>query len=347
MADWITGREIIAAAGKAATWRTAVDVNVANAGLLITSESLGAKAPTYIQDESLGLTDLREIIKTCEDMNGSISGIMRYETWDLLLASAMGTAGSPVLVEGTAYAHTYSLADNIDDYFITLAMKKADTTHGIWEIASSTVTGFTLSAGLCSLAQVTFNLMGNKIENASVTNSALSSVTYRSRSAQVKFDANSKIRMNTQSGAALQDSDQIYPSMIELTFARPFEASREVGYADAGQPVQNGYSDVRVRLTFDKYNLDTFMDAIAANTDQKMDIYFKGALITGTTYYSLLIDIPKISWMTGEASVGGPGKIAHTVEGRCLAVAAAPTGMTAVDPIWMYLVNTLATNPLA
>jgi hypothetical protein len=347
MPDFITGREIIAAVGKGSVWRTAVSVNAANKGVLLTSEGLGAKAPTFIQDESLGLTDLRELIKTCEGMGGSVGGVLRYETWDLLLACALGASGVPACVEGSAYSHVYSVADNIDDCFVTLAMKKADTTHGIWEVPSATVTGFTIGGTLCQLGTITFNLMGNKLEILSPVNTSLANVTYRSRVAQAKFDSRSKIRMNTQSGGALADSDKVYPHTFELTFARPFEESREVGYSDAGQPVQNGYTDVRVKLGFDKYNLDTFLDAIANETDQKMDILFEGAIISGATRYTLRIDIPKITWLSGDAPVGGPGKIPHSVEGRCLAVAAAPTGMAGVtDPISIYMINTLSTSPI-
>lgn len=349
MANFITGREIILGVGKASTWRTAVDVNVANSGVLITSEGFGAKAPKYLPDDSLGNPDILEIIRTTEAITGgNVSGYFRYEGWDVLIAHALGTAGSPVNLSGDAYYNVYSPADNIDGKFVTVAMKKAGTSHGIWEIPSTKVTGFTLNAEVGGLASIRVDMMGNKIETVSPTNTSLTSVTYPDKSNVAKLDTRSKIRMNAQAGAALADGDMIYPYSFELSYSRPFRENYEASYADMSEPVQDGFVVPTLNLTFDKYNLDTFLDAIEADTEYKMDILLEGAVITGAYRYTLRVDIPKIMWLSGAADVGGPGTISHTVQGRPLGVTSAPTGMTGVtDPISLYVVNKRSTDPLA
>lgn len=345
--SFITGREIIIAAGKAATWRTAVDVNAATKGLLIKSESLGAKAPQYQDDDSLGNPDILFTYKTLESAAGALEAYARYEGLDLLFALALGTSGVPVQGSGTAYYNTYSPADEIAGLFATLAMKKAGTSHGVWEIPSAKIHGFTIKGQVGQLCTVSFNLMGNKIETTTPINTSLVSVTPKTKGNVIKFDTLTRFRMNSQSGAALANSDSIYPFSFEITYNRPHEDNFEASYVDASEPVQSGFADASIRLTFDKYNLDTFMDAIEADTDQKMDIEFLGDTITGAWRYAMRFDLPKVKWRSAEAPVGGPGKIPHNLEGRLLAVAAAPTGMTATDPISIFVQNTVSTNPLA
>jgi len=348
MADFVTGREIIAGLKKASTWRTAVSLG-SNDGLLILSEAIGAKAPTYVPDDSLGQSDIMDYYKVNEAITGAnITGYLRYDMWDVALALALGEAGTPTQVDGDAYSNTYKPADNIDGYFATFAIKKANTTKGIWEIPSAKITGFTITARIGELARITVNMMGNKIETESPTNTSLSSVTYRDRGNVCRMDTSFKIRMNSQSGSALADTDKIYPFGFTLTYNRPFQENFEASYTDMSEPVQNGFAEATLELNFDKYNLDTFMSAIENETDYKMDIVFEGETISGSTNYTFRIDIPKITWVTGEAPVGGPGTISHTVTGRLQKVESAPTGMTGVlGPLAIYVVNKRTSDPLA
>lgn len=353
MTDWITGREVVCAVGKAATWRTPVAVGALD-GVLITSESMGAKAPTFLPDDSLGQADIKNMIQTNQNAAGSLEGYLRYEGWDLLMALALGTTGTPSQEEGTAYSNTLSPADSIAGYFATMAMKKANSTltNDIWEFPTASVTGFTISGEVGGLCKISVNVMANKLDTQSTTNTAtqIGDVTYPTSSNIIRFDTSTKFRCNTQSGIALEDSSEhiIYPFGFELTYNRPFKENWEAGYTDMSEPVQDGFAEANVRLNFDKYGIDTFMSAIAAETDYKMDIDFIGSLITGTSYYQFRIDIPKVTFTSAAADVGGPGTIPHSVEGRCLGVDSAPNGMSGVtDPISIYTVNTVSTDPLA
>lgn len=345
-ATFITGREYICGFKKATTWRTAVALGALD-GLLVRSESLGAKAPEFVDDDSLGQADPLYSIKTFESQGGSLTGILRYDMWDLMIACALGTAGTPSNEEGSAYSNSFTVAASIADIFGTFASKKSGTTHSIWEVPSCMITGFTIRGEVGQLCEITCNIMGNKVQTESAINTDLSSVTYRDRGNQARMDSRTRIYMNSQSGAALGESDSIYPLNFEITYNRPFRQNREAGFDDASQPVQDGFADAMVRFNFDKYNLDTFTDAITDEADQKILILLEGSIISGSTRYKIQFDFPRVSLRSVDAPVGGPGTIPHNVEGRLLGVTAAPTGMTATGPLGVYVINTRSVSPLA
>ncbi|MBW2052928.1 MAG: hypothetical protein JRI85_11915 [Deltaproteobacteria bacterium] len=351
MADWITGREIILGIKKASTWRSSVTLEAGD-GLLISKESIGTKAPSFVDDTSLGVPDVGRTIQVAESVTGaSIEGLLRYEGWDLLLALALGAAGTPSNVEGAAYSNTYSAAENLAGLFATLAIKKANTAKGIWEVPSVKITGFTISGRVGELVKVIINFMGNKIEIANPLNSDLSSVTYpegMTKDTVARMDNQFKIRMNAQGGSALTDSDKIFPSEFELVYERPFEEQFEAGFSDMSEPVQSDFASATIKLTFDKYNLDDFTSAIADEADKKMDLTFTGPIITGSTRYTFRVDLPKVTWQSAAADVNGPGLIKHVVDGKLLRSDSAPEGMTGVlGPVSVSVINERAQSPLA
>lgn len=350
-ATFITGRETKIGLKKASAWRTAVLCGSGD-GLLITEGFSGAKAPTFLPDDSLGNADVLAYYKTSEMVSDSFGGYLRYEGWDVAMALALGTASNPSNVEGTAYSNTYSPADSIADYFATLCAKKSPNTEGIWEYPSAKITGFTITSRVGELSKINFNFMANKIEtdeNASVNGLlTVGSITPPDTENIIRMDQNCKIRMNAQSGGALSDSDKIYPYGFTLTYNRPHAENFQASYNDMSEPVQSGFSEASLQLNFDKYNIDTFMQAIEDETDYKMDITFTGATCSGSTLYTFRIDIPKISFITADAPFSGSGVIAHNVTGNLQAVSSAPTGMANVtDPISIYVINKRTTNPLA
>lgn len=351
MSTNITGREVILGVKKATTWRTAVQCGALD-GLLVTNGFSSNKSPIYLPDDSLGQDDIRDFYKSSEAVSDSLEGYLRYEGWDTLLALVMGTAGTPTQNESTAYYNTYSPAANINDYFATMAIKKSPNTEGVWEIPSAKITGFTISARVGELAKIAVQFMGNKIEtdegagvNGHLT---IGDVTYPDRGNIALMNSDFKMRMNTQGGGALADSDKIYPYGFSLTYSRPMKENFVASYHDMSEPSQEGFSVASLDINFDKYNLDTFMAAVEDQTDYKLDITFQGGLITGTSYYTFRLDIPKITWVNAGAPLNGPGTIPHNVSGMCQGVASAPTGMSGVtDPISIYAMNTRTTDPLA
>lgn len=347
-----TGREIKAAVKKATTWRTAVAVGALN-GLLITNDGMGAMEPIYIDDDSLGQADIKNTYLVGHALKGrTLEGYLRFEGWDLLFALVCGSATNPAQLSGTAYSHTDVITDNNAELFATYAVYKALTTYGVWEVPSAKFNGFKVSCNVGELAKVSFDFSGNKIDTTGATNNSTSmgNVTYPTSGNLCRMDTRFKMRMNAQAGAALADSDKIYPHGFTITFKRPMsEDEFEAGYSDMSEPVQNGFAEASIELKFDKYDADTFMSAILAETAYKMDILFQGDIIAAAYRYELRFDIPKIQWKVSEAPASGPGKIPLTITGRCFGVDAAPTGFNAaaVDPFYIYHANTVTTNPLA
>jgi len=347
---FLTGREIIAAVKKASTWREAVTVGEGD-GLLITREALGAKAPEFVADDSLGLSDPVSLMKAKEKVEGSIEGYLRYEGLDLLFALALGSSSDPQQIDSSsAYSHLYQASDSIKGLFATLVIKKSQTPKGVWEIPSAKITGFTISGEVGELAKVSFDLLGNKIETENPVNSdsSLSAVTYKGKGLVCQVNEKARVRMNKTEDEALDDDDRIFPSSFEITFKRPFRENYELGYTDMSEPVQDDFTEATIRLTFDKYNIDTFMSAIESQEAYKMDFLFEGPLIPGTSVkYQLKIEIPKVVWTSGSADVDSPGLISHVAEGRMIKPESAPSGMETSSVIGVQIVNTLSTNPLS
>lgn len=356
MANWITGREIIAAAKKAAAWRTAVACGAGD-GVLITRDSMGPKSPTFVDDNSLGQAEISKSIQTSESLTGgSWEGLFRYEGWDLLLALALGT--STYAAGANSKEHLYTPSASTTGLFATLAMKKTGTTHDIWEIPSAKVTGFTIRGRVGELCTVNFTFSGSKIESESTTNTTatMANVTYplnASADGQVKMDANTSILMNAAGAGALAGGDQIYPTEFELSYERPIDEPFEAGYADMSEPAQNDFGRGTINLSFDKYGIDEFTDAISAGTNQKMKLTLEGAIIGGSDTYKFDVYLPNISFQSVNADVPGPGPVPLAVEGRLLATDAAPAGFTGIlggvdvkTSLGLYIRNDVA-DPLA
>jgi len=351
MANELTGREIVAAVKIAATWRTAVEVGALD-GVLITSEGMGAKAPKYVDDDSLGNLELKHNYKMSESLTGgTIEGYMRYENWDVIIALLMGTAGVPTDEGSGAYSNEYYPSDNITGLFATMVVRKSDTAKGIWEIPSCKFHGLTLTGDVGELVKVAYDYTGNKIETESPVNdtAALDAVTIPNveEANMVVMDSNFKIRMNAEGGAALQDSDKIYPHGFTLKYNRPASEDYSASNIDMDEPSQEDYAEATIELRFDKYNLDDFTTAISNDAEQKIDIIFVGSAIGGAYNYELTIELPRVKFLSADAPVTGPGKIPHTIEGKCYLPNAAPTGMTATTAIYLAVQNKRTTDPLA
>lgn len=354
MSDWISGREAKMALKKGTTWRTAVAVGAGD-GVYIVSESFGDKAPKMLDDDSLGQYDVSEVYRMSEALTGSsFEAYARFQGLDVALALVLGTAGTPTDEGSSVYSNVYYPANNIDDLFATIVMKKANTTEGIWEIPSAKLHGFNLSAKIGELSKYVFNFAGNKIETdatARVNNSTtLAAVTYPTTAAGqtksiMRMDSNFAIWMNAQSGVALSSSDAIYPLGFELVYNRPMDEPYSAGNFTMDEPQQDGFAEATLTLNFDKYNLDTFMQAIEDETDMKCLIKFVGgeAGTTGSgSNFFHHIYMPSIKIMTGAAPVSGPGKVGHTVTCRLMAASSAPLGMTSSDAVGIDVTTPLA-----
>lgn len=341
-----SGREIIAAFKKAGTWGTAVACGALN-GLLILNEQVKG-GPEYEPDDSLQ-TWAKQGDLGAKKYEGDLIAPMRYRGLGLLMACAMGTAGTPAQQGGTAaYLHTLQLATSTEGTFGTLAFDKG---HSVWEYASCKVEGFTIKGEAGKPLTIAFHLVCNDLarntSSGTNNNTTMASVTVPDTQRRVHM-RQGVFRINGQTGDAFDSDDIIYPSAFELVFKRKLSRDHVAGSDAIQEPLNDGKPDITLKLDFPKYTADTYLDAFVNETYQKMDIKFTGAQISGAYYYGLNLYFPNLKCTNAEAAIAGPGKIVHPLEFDCLGCDSAPTGMTALTvPFKVEIQNLLTTNLLA
>jgi len=339
------GREILAAAVKAATWGTAASVG-ANTGLLLTKDSIVRKRPPIV-DVSAGTPYERIADQGNIVVAGDLTAYGRYDSLTALLAMAMGTAGAPAQQGGTAaYKHILQLATNCDGKFLTYAR---DLVTQIQECPSMKVLGFDITGRAGEPIEITFHIACDDLLLPAVTNTSLASVTYRDRANRILF-GQMVMRCNAQSGGALAGGDTIKPSEFKFSYMKPMVGDYLAGnnYKIA-EPVSDSAQlpQISLTLTFPLFNSAVWNTAFQADTRQKLDMTFTGALISGSYYYSLAIICPHLMVETSEEQISGPDKIPNPVTLRLLTAAAAPTGMSYTQPFTIELINLQTTDPLA
>lgn len=342
-----SGKEAKAAFKKAGTWGTAVAVADADA-LLFTSEKI-TRTREHLPDDSAGQafhTGADQGLITCA---GDISAYLRYQTLEMLMAMAMGTAGSPAQQgESTAYLHELRLGDDTDGLFGTLAFYKGVSAH---EYAGCKVDGFTISGEAGQPLTVGFNLMCDDlaINTTSGTNTAaaMAALTAPAVGNRVIF-RQGQFLINDQSGDALDSGDAISPSRFSLTFRRNLVGDHLAGGSDKiAEPTCAGFPEISLSLEFPTYTADTYLTDLGSDTRKKMKITFTGSEIESPYNYQMEILIPHLVLTNAEASVDKAGKIAHPITASCLAASSAPTGMTGITaPFALNVINTRTTDAL-
>lgn len=348
-----SGRDIKAAFKKASLWHTAV-IAGAGDGILILSESIPAKVPSYWRNEEVGLAFVQSYDQGNLEIVGSCEAYLRYLGLDVLLAMSIGTAGPPTQPDPagnpSVYQNSYQLADNLSGLFGTMVIDKKVS---VWEYRSVKVHGFEISGQAGQPVRITFNLMADNLlragdEAPANTVATLANVTYPTTALRVMFQQG-KFRMNDQAGAALSDANKIYPSAFSLRYRRPMKGDHVADLTRFIQePTEEGLPEMTLELKYDEYSSDSGLNDITNNLPKKADILFAGAAISGNYNYELKLTFPHLAPVEARASVTGPGKIAQTVRYDCLATTTAPAGMAGVlKPFQINVQNTRSTNPLA
>ncbi len=333
-----SGKEAKAAFKKASAWGTAVAVADADA-LLFTTEKI-TRTREHLPDDSAGQafhTDADQGLITCA---GDLSAYLRYQTLEVLLAMAMGTAGTPAQqAESTAYLHELRMAGDTDGLFGTLAFYKGVSAH---EYAACKVDGFSISGEAGQPLTIGFNLMCDDlaVNTTSGTNTAaaMAALTAPAPGNRVLF-RQGQFLINDQDGDALDSGDAVQPSRFSLTFRRNLAGDHLAGGNDKiAEPTCAGFPEISLSLEFPTYTADT---------RKKMKITFTGGEIESPYNYQFETLIPHLVLTNAEAAVDKAGKIAHPITASCLAAASAPSGMTGITaPFALNLMNTRATDAL-
>lgn len=341
------GSNIQAAAKKASAWGTAV-VCGANDGLLIKPDSLN-ETREKIVDDSLGQYHPKDSDLTTRNAGGSIPAWLRYDGVEhLLLALLMGTSGGAPVQQGVtaAYKQVLSIADCLDGLFATFCK---NLRVNVDEYPSIKVQGLSLEGSIGQPMLLSFDVVASHREINSAVNddTTFASVTIRESAHRVLF-SHGVFRMNAASGAALSGSDAIKPSSFRLNYKRNMKGIVGLG-SDSNsidEPTNNGRPECTLSLKFDRHtSVDRFL-AFIAETKQKMDIVFTGSLIESPYYRTFKLELPSLKYNAVHTPTA-EGIIPQEVEMECLAVTAAPSGMTATAPFGVEIINTRTTDLLA
>lgn len=342
-----SGIEVKAAFAKASTWSTAVSA-VAGDTILILGENVG-RSREFLPDDSAGQAFSAGSDQGLITVGGDLNAYMRYQGLEVLLAMALGTAGTPTLAGTTAYVHALRAADDLSGLFGTLAVYKGFSVH---EIASVKVDGFTLEGEAGQPLRAIFHLIGDDLnintDSGANTTSSLGALDQPAPGNRVLM-RHGQILINDQDGATLGSSDEIQPSRFRLTFKRGLAGDHLAGGNDAiAEPTPAGLPTATLELDFPSYTSDTFLSDLGSDIRKKASLTFTGAEIESGHNYQMTIQLLHVVITNAEAAVNGAGKIAHPISCSLLAAESAPTGMSGITaPLAIDLKNTNANDPLA
>lgn len=265
--------------------------------------------------------------------------------------TALCDATSVFTISGLASTHVYTLAENTDGQFITMCAKLGALV--VEEYTTAKVSGFTIKGGTGKPLEVEFKVIcHDKNRNTSSgtnTNTTILTVTFPETANRLLYK-DIKFRMNTGSGGAISDSDRIYPVSFEFSFERKMTGVYGVGgsYNNVDEPTNDGNPTTSLKFELGRFEAAglALIMAKEAGTAQKVDITFTGALLSGATYRSLLIEIPNAKFSDIDAPMK-EGILTVPADMFCLGRIAAPTGMTALTaPFRLTLVNSFGGDVL-
>lgn len=343
-------RKLLAAgAKKASVWGTAVALGATNgvnckaiSGFNRVQELMRAEEI----DTPLPLSAALDVVKEVEPV---LTTDYLYDPGALgsLVAGLFGTAGTPTQQGATtAWKHTLQWADSNGGIFFTFA---AELPGKIWEMASAKATEWSLKSAGGGIIQSELKLRGNIIIDNSAVNAAaqMDALTYNDRDNRVLF-RQQVVKMNAQSAGDVASESALNCTNVEIGFKRQgYDSLHPAGSYSIVEPAEGGYPDIRVKLTFPRFDATNaaFFQTAVAETTQKMLVSYTSASEAGAGYpYSLKLYFPRLRMLVPEASYEEIVK--NGIELVAEQAAAAPTGMTYLRP-YAELVNKRTTDYLA
>lgn len=353
----MNGQEIKYALKKATTWNTAIACG-ANNGLLMLPATITRTADTQI-DDSVGSAYSLDGTPGAIKCEGDLSGYLRYDSCDSILAGLMGVAGSPTVNTVNGYDYIYDYAPSLDGIFYTLA-KKMGSVY-VREVPGVKFMSLTISGEAGQPLKFQAKILGTNLVEDGVNNgTTFANVTFFETENRIRF-AQGVFRMNATSGAALSGGDAVKPSAFSLSITR--KLSGLYGTNTAGttnlqdvidEPMNDGQTEFKLTLTFPRHTAKTYLTAWNADTRYKFDATFTGATIPSGPARKFLIQAPNMQ-LTNVNPVDAQGNIQEPLEFVLHGITTAPTGMTTpagttvgvTRPVRISGTNRLSTNPLA
>lgn len=330
----LTGRELVAAIKKGATWGTAVAVGAGD-GILLNSDGLSAgHAIESLMDNSLGKGQLDDLDKGKETASGDLQAFGRYQGQELPLSLIFGDPQAKTLV--SPYEQEIYLADSVRGLFATYA---ALVESGVvFEVPSAKFTGMTIAGEFGNPLNFTFNTVGNVLNttgDGKITNlpANLQAVTMDAEAAlnRIIMDQNSSFWINLQSDGALDAADCLGITAFSFAIQRPVDMVFATCAATNGQiePVENAMPNLTLSINLPDFNDGAGVDARALKDSLRSNVKYKARFMFAKgTDYAFGIYVPSMVVTQHPVSAQNPGRISSQVTFTILKAASAPAGMS-------------------
>ncbi len=342
-----TGKEVKAAFRQAATWGVPAVVG-SNDALLITSEKI-TRTREHLPDDSAGQAFAAGADRGLITCGGDLGAYLRYQGLEVLLALALGQAGTPEELGANAFRHRLGLAASNAGLFGTLAIFKGFSVH---EHPAVKVDGFSISGEAGQPLTVTFHLICDDLNlNTSAganTSATLAAIANPTPGLRVLFRQGT-FWLNDAEDEALTATHAIAPNRFDLTFKRKLEGDYLAGGQDRiAEPIATGFPEISLSLEFPQYTSDTYLSDLGNDTRKKLRLAFTGEPIEAGLNHTLEVLFPHLVITNAEAAVDKAGKITHPVSLDCLATHHERAGMPGVmAPFALNLTNRRASSALA
>jgi len=318
-----------------AAWGTVLEVDEA---IPFVSESFGREIEKHADEVLRGMAGAGASIAGNKTFPFTIPAKLTYEDLDLLIAIAMGAAGSPS-ANGALYDNTYSLAENLS-YFFTAAVYKGVS---VWEYAGCKLDTMKISGEANKPLDIEFGGVSKDLDLSSATNTAgvLQALSTEDAAAKIMF-SDLEFKIAAQATALAGESEKGIKS-FELSLANnmaldQFDNTGEVIL----EPQRNGFREIKFTFAVPRYEADTYLDWRDADTALHAWLKFTSG------DYVFDIHLPKIKIDKAEAPVGGPGLIEQSIECTCFRdPGSVSETFTLTDEMEIDVTNARSASPLA
>jgi len=263
---------------------------------------------------------------------------LTYEDLDLLIAIALGAAGTPS-VNGALYDNTYSLAEAMTYSFICAILKNVD----VWEYCGCKVNTLKISGQANKALAAEFGVCAKDLDRASATNTpAVLNALDTEDDAPRIFFSDMEFKIAAQ-GDALTGETAKGISQFELMLDNKLKMddfdNRSLTILE---PVRDGKRDVRLNLWVPRYESDEYQDWFDDSTP--LHAYLK--FTSGN--YVFDIHLPKLIITNADAPLEGPGLIGQKLECRCSRDPDSDSAtFTLTDELEIDVTNGRSASPLA
>jgi hypothetical protein len=334
-----------AAVIKGATWGTAAQAGAASLGISPTNHgAIKLNMPVMECDE---ITNANETGIDFANVNAADFTLDFNHNYDgrenLLLAALIGADSEVQQGATTAWLHTMAMADSASGIFVTYAVDKNDK---VYVVPSAKVTKASFSMNNGFIKSV-FSLRGDEVTDADAVVTSLTTVTYPQTCSNRLKCSGAVFRINAQGGDALDADDVVSPGQFTLDIERKMDSVHAAGSANIIEPRENDKPTVKLTMEFPRMDAtnEVWLASWKAKTEYKADLTITGPLISGSYYYYLKFEFPRL--IIEDFDVPEAGLLGVKVTFRAVVAAAAPTGMTGLTkPVTVNLMNTLATGYL-